>query len=204
MLCLFRRMLVSQRRNVPVVIGSSTTSIDWSMVMRAIAFVLIFMGIAAFFSVAYACDCMARTPEQHFMNAAAVFVGEFQEARRNINQTERNGEILVDLGTIDATFKVTRAVKGEARIGELITVRTLSHGSACGVTRWADEKPGTLWVIYANQTTGPRPMDPSDDVFSRELVPLTAETILVTTACSGTSRGGSARAAEHLTYFDSR
>ena len=169
---------------------------------RAIVLVVMIIGIAASFPVAHACDCMTSSPEQHLMDSAVVFIGTFQGANRNINHTERNGVILLDLGTIDATFKVIGVVKGELKIDELVTVRTLSDGATCGIARWANEEPGISWVIYAHQAKGPRPKDSSDDIFSRELIPLTAETILVTDVCNGTLRTD--RAAEHIRYFNSR
>ena len=159
----------------------------WKMTL-----VVMILITTMFFPLAYACDCMARTPEQHVKNSDAVFIGEFQEIK--------NGKpVATNLSSIDAVFRVIRVLKGELEINGFVTVRTLNQSSACGITKWMNEKSGTSWVIYARQIKGPK--DQSDNMFERELLPLTAETILVTTICSGTLQAD--RAAEHITYFDS-
>ena len=119
--------------------------------------------------------------------------------KQNVNRIrERDGLELIGLGTIDVTFKITRALKGGMKVNELVMVRTVDQGSACGLDEWANEKAKTSWVVYAGQVKGPRP---KGDTFLGELIPEGAETILVTTHCSRTAP--TASAAADIKYFDS-
>ena len=104
----------------------------------------------------------------------------------------------MQLGTIDVTFKVTRALKGGMKVNELVIVRTVDQGPACGIEEWEIVKAGTSWVIYAGQVKGPRL---KGDTFLGEPIPFGVETILVTTRCSRTAPTASAGA--DLEYFDS-
>ena len=167
----------------------------------------VFVCVLLFAESAFACSCVGPprgTPLEkeiadNYARTLAVFVGEVVSVKHNVNHIrERDGLELIGLGTIDVTFKVTRALKGGMKVNDLLVVRTVDQGSSCGFDEWAYEKPGTAWVIYADQAKGPRP---KGDTFLGELIPEGAETILVTIHCSRTAPVTSAAA--DLKYFDS-
>jgi len=102
--------------------------------------ILIFSLLLA--DAVYACSCKRRTePEQYFSNASYVFVGTFEGSHFGSNHTK----------TIDATFSITQALKGDIKAGDLIVIRTNYHGEMCGISNWANESLGAKWVIYANR-----------------------------------------------------
>ena len=171
-----------------------------------IAFLVLVVCATVSAESAFACSCVV-TPlgtllekqiADEYAGTFAVFVGEVASVRHNVNRIrERDGQELIGLGTIDVTFKVTRALKGGMKVNELVTVRTVDQGPACGIKEWETVKAGTSWVIYAEQVKGPRP---KGDTFLGELIPLGVETILVTTHCSRTAP--TASAGVDLKYFD--
>jgi len=123
----------------------------------------LFLGAILVFSLLltdmiYACSCVVKTPEQYFRDSSIVFAGEFQEARSGFDQT------------IEAVFKVSIFLKGGMKTGNFITVRTARHGPMCGISSWANERPGASWMIYA---------DPIQEHLRKDA-------LLVTNKCSGT------------------
>ncbi len=155
----------------------------------------VFVCVLFFAQSAFACSCagpplgtsLEKRILDEYTGTFAVFVGEVKEAKHDTGQ-----------GTIDVTFKVTRVLKGGMKVNDFVTVRTTDYGPACGIEEWQTTKVGVSWVIYARQSKGPRP---KGNVFLGELIPLGAETILVTTHCSRTKPAASA--ADDLKYFDS-
>lgn len=128
----------------------------------------LFLGAILIFSLlltdaVYACSCRRRmTSEQYFTYSPVVFIGKFQESRRGYNRSQ----------TINATFRVDRVLKGEIKAGDSVTISTAYHSPMCGISNWANETPGALWIVYA----GPVPTN---------TVP--PGKILATSICSGTS-----------------
>lgn len=174
---------------------------------KPITFLVIVILATVFAKSAFACSCVEPplgTPLEkeiadEYARTFAVFVGEVTSVKHNINRFRgTDGRELISLGTIDVTFKVTRALKGGMKVNELVMVRTVDQGSACGLEEWETARTGTSWVIYAGQVKGPRP---KGDSFLGELIPVGAETILVTTHCTRTAP--TSLAAADLKYFDS-
>jgi hypothetical protein len=141
-------------------------------------------SLTFFGSLAYACSCVQATPGEAVKNSDAVFVGLLQNSRHSPNPVRG----VLGGGTIDATFKVIRAIKG-VRNDQVVVVKTPDLGPFCGIEEWLKEKPGAEWVIYAGL-----PKDASINT----TVP---GTTYVTSRCD---RSAQTRAAEEdLKYFDS-
>ena len=158
---------------------------------------IILMTICALFRFAdntWACSCISVPIELRVAQHPAVFIGEIVAVKHNQNRVPLQNanpqqvprvieliDTLVGPGTVDATFRVTRVVKGTMKAGELITVRTSDQDSACGFPRWLSQV-NRSWIIYAEQTSG---------------IPL-----LGTGLCSGSTESTSPAAAENIRYFD--
>ena len=147
------------------------------------------MVISAFSEQAYACSCVGGwSLEQHFKDADAVFVGEVSEVKHTIDRELINGRETIGMGTIDITFKVIRIWKGNLKVNDLVTVRTVDQSTACGIANWSAEKPGNLWLIWA---------DTSDSFLGQ--VYSASKTMLVTGTCDKTSK---TNADADLNYLD--
>jgi hypothetical protein len=134
----------------------------------------VILCVTAFSTPAYACTCVGLPIESYFPIADTIFVGEVVTTKHNENRFSP--------GTIEVTFKVTRAVKGTIRVGDTLTVQTSDQGSACGIVEFRTQTQGTSWIVYADRFSG---------------------SVLHTGRCSRTKRAASAAATEDIRYFDS-
>jgi len=144
---------------------------------KAIVILLGALALCALPESANACSYISISRSAEFQARAAVFIGEVTAVKHNINQI---GGVRGP-GTIEVTFKVTRVVKGEIKVNDSIVVRTSDQESACGITVWAQESPGSKWFVYADR----RESTWEAGIYSR------------------TKRGDSEGAADDLKYFDS-
>jgi hypothetical protein len=146
--------------------------------------IVIFLGVlflGALPNTSFACSYFGIPRDVEFNTRAAVFIGQITAVRHIVNQTATAQGLVIGPGSIEVTFKVTRALKGEAKVNDSIVVRTSDQDSACGIETWAGETPGTLWIVYADRRGS----------------------ILETGIYSRTKRTDSVGTAEELKYFDS-
>src|SRR5689334_20901475 len=108
----------------------------WRM-SKGIPSLLVALGLFILPRGAYACSFMKRPIEDHFRSSVAIFVGEITAVKHLANQVQTPQGLLVGPGTIEVTFKVTRVVKGDLKVGDSTVVSTSDQESACGITEWA-------------------------------------------------------------------
>ena len=131
-------------------------------------------------NTSFACSCLGLPQEDHFRTTPTVFVGEISAVRHNVNQSSSAQGMLIGPGTIEVTFKIKRAIKGEGKVDDSVVVRTSDQDSACGIVAWVRESPGSVWIVYADRSSG----------------------VLTSGLCSPTKRADSPDAAEDFKYFD--
>jgi len=116
---------------------------------RLVPVLLVMLGPILFPRGADACSFVRLPIENHLQSSSAVFVGEVTAVKHNVNQTQTPQGLLVGPGTIELTFKISRVVKGNLKVGDSIVVSTSDQSSACGITEWARQPVGASWVVYA-------------------------------------------------------
>ena len=152
----------------------------WRIVRKVIFSSLAALFLGALTNTAFACSCVGMPQEVQFRMTPTVFVGEISAVKHNVNQSSTAQGLLIGPGTIEVTFKIKRAIKGEGKVDDSIVIRTSDQESACGIVAWARESPGSVWIVYADRSSG----------------------VLTSGLCSPTKRADSPAAAEDFKYFD--
>jgi len=169
--------------------------------MKSVIVVMVVLGTLAFSTSASPCVCIDLIPADRLASTDVVFVGEFVESAAGTQTFEirrGTGKKLFEVnGIIEATFRVTRAVKGDVEVGGLVVIKSADF--SCGdFFGWREQNPGTRWVIYALEMTGvERPFE-----ILKYLPPPEEEGGLVTDFCLSSSQEKDIT--EHEEFFDSQ
>lgn len=106
---------------------------------RAIPFVLA-CAFAAVPRLVEACSCVSMSPCQLYASAGAVFAGEVIDV---VEPPVKGAKV--------ARLKVLRSYKGDARVGETVTL-SLPRGSSASCS--LDTKPGDRYVVHGGGAAG--------------------------------------------------